>query len=295
MEKKPKSFGDHLHLLIHEEFARSEPSSAEAKEVYARFGLAYLRSEELHRALCHLYCAFQVRSAGPVTKERIEEHLHSAFKATLGQVFSQLEPRLPGSLAARLPAALQHRNFLAHHFWYERIHLMTTVAGIEALVAELSTYGESFEDLSAELEAVLDQLLTEMGMTPEHAEKAFNQTRSGADEVYPRRVQRLPRKQETVVQVFKVPTAEGHHLVFQTEDRVLWQLCDAGLGWSPYDHPDPSWILAENFAALLPARINPRPKAESPWTFDISFGARATLCVRLEQSGPLRCVLRRTP
>jgi hypothetical protein len=90
----------------------------------------------------------------------------------------------------------------------------------------------------------------------------------------------MPRKQETVVKVFNVPTASGRTvLVFQTDDGLLWQLCDGGLGWTPYDQVDPLWPTAQKFAGLLPAKINPRPKASAAWTFEIPFGAHATLAV----------------
>jgi hypothetical protein len=137
-----------------------------------------------------------------------------------------------------------------------------------------------FQGLNREVEAIMEPLLAGVGLTAERFAMAFNDIKSGADALDPLHQQRLPRKQETVVNVFNAPMVSGQKtLVFQTDDGLLWQLCDGGLGWAPYHEVDPSWPTVPKFAGLLPARINPRPKASTPWTFEIPFGARATLAV----------------
>lgn len=196
----------------------------------------------------------------------MEEHLRTAFEMTLGQLLPRLETVLPSPLLERLAEVLERRNFIAHYFWYERVHLIATLTGIEVLLAELAHDTELFQELDREVEKITEPLHARVGLTPELFATAFNDIKSGRSGALDRlHSQRIPRKQETVVKVFNVPTASDHTvLVFQTDDGLLWQLCDAGLGWSPYDHADPSWPLADKFADLLPARINPRPKASAP-------------------------------
>jgi hypothetical protein len=278
---KGESLYDELNARIDEEFDSSEPTSDDVKEVYARFGLAYYQAEVLYRGLCNLYCASQVPPTGPVTRHRVEEHLRTAFEMTLGQLLARLQTILPPPLLDRLVVALDRRNFIAHHFWYERIHLMPSLNGIEAMVAELAQDTELFQELDREVEKIIEPLHLRMGVTPELFVMAVNDIISGkAGALDPLHQQRMPRKQETVVQAFNVPTESGQTvLVFQTDDGLLWQLCDGGLGWTPYDQVDPSWPTAQKFVGLLPARINPRPKASAPWTFEIPFGAHATLAV----------------
>jgi hypothetical protein len=281
MEKGKESLFDELHAAIDATLERSEPTSDDVKEVYARFGLAYYHAEVLYRGLCNLYCASQVPLAGPVTRYRVEEHLRAASAMTLGQLLPRLETVLPPALLERLARGLECRNFVAHHFWYERIHLMATLNGIDTMLAELAQDTELFQELDKEVEQITAPLHARVGLTPELFVAALKDIKSGeAGALAPLHPQRMPRKQETVVKVFNVPTASGHTvLVFQTDDDLLWQLCDAGLGWSPYDKVDPSWPVAQKFESLLPARVNPRPKASAPWTFEIPFGARATLAV----------------
>jgi hypothetical protein len=281
VDKETASLFDRLHARIDEALESSEPTSDDVKEVYTRFGLAYYHAEVLYRGLCNLYCVSQALPTGPVTRHRVEEHLRTASEMTLGQLLPRLQTILPPPLLERLAGALERRNFIAHHFWYERIHLVATLTGIEAMLAELAQDTELFQEIDREVEKIIEPLHAQVGLTPELLVMAFDDIKSGRAGALDRlHSQRMPRRQETVVQVFNVATASGHTvLVFQTDDGVLWQLCDAGLGWSPYDHVDPSWPVAQKFAGLLPARINPRPKTSAPWTFEIPFGAHATLVV----------------
>ena len=97
--------------------------------------------------------------------------------------------------------------------------------------------------------------------------------------------QRRLKKRETIVTVFEVPTQAGNiNLVFRTEDGLLWQLCDAGLGRTAFDGADAAWPESKQFSPLLPATIDPRPKASGPWNYEIEFGAKARLIVRLGQA-----------
>ena len=278
--EKESLFGE-LHARIDGEFDSSEPTSDDVKEVYSRFGLAYYAAEVLYRGLCNLYCESQVPPTGPVTRHRVEEHLRTAFAMTLGQLLPRLQTILPPPLFERMAIALERRNFIAHHFWYERIHLMPSFSGIESMVTELSTDTELFQELDKEIEKIIEPLHARVGMTPEHFLMVFDEIKSGkAAALEPLHAQRLPKKQETVVNAFNVRNESGHTvLVFETDDGLLWQLCDGGLGWSPYEQVDSLWPTAPKFAGLLPAKINPRPKTSAPWTFEIPFGSQATLTV----------------
>jgi hypothetical protein len=227
----------------------------------------------------------------------VEEHLRAAFEMTLGQLLPKLSPVLGPLSQQRFARALERRNFLAHHFWYERIHLMHTLRGINAILAELTDDTELFRELDREVETVMEPLRGRIGLSPESVARVLTEMRRGkAGPLDPLHPQRMLRKQETLVQVFNVPTASGHVLVFQTDDGLLWQLCDAGLGWSPYERVDPAWPLAQKFTALLPVKINPRPTKSAPWSFEIPIGSRAVLSVHPgKRSGHVVCDLRVGP
>ncbi|HVW10946.1 MAG TPA: hypothetical protein VHC90_20305 [Bryobacteraceae bacterium] len=259
------------------------PSSEDLQEVYARFGLAYYMAEVLHRGLCNLYCAFQLPPNGPVLNSRVEEHLRVAFEMTLGQLLRHMKPVLVPELFDQLGIALRRRNFIAHHFWYERVHLMARVSGIEAMIAELSEDTELFRELDGKIQTIIAPYHERSGLTPEIIAAELDAIRSGMSEgPDPLPERRVPRKQETIVHVYEVPATSGHsNIIFETDDGSLWQLCDGGLGWAPHDRVEQSWRRLEKFEKLLPARINPRPTAPAPWQFEIPFGETATLAVCL--------------
>lgn len=275
-----ESIYNEFRVSIDDELSGLRPTSDDVKEVYARFGRAYYYAEVLHRGLCNFYSLSQIPPTGPVTRTRVEEHLRTAFESTLGQLIARLEVKLPASLLQRLTVALERRNFIAHHFWYERIHMMSSPSGIEAVVAELSQDTELFCEVDTEIGKLSEPLLSRIGITLEHLTMALNEMLGGND-LEPLHGQRKPKRQETIVNVFDVPTKSGQTiLIFQTEDGSLWELCDAGLGWSAYDKVDSSWPKAQKFTNLLPAKINPRPKVLAPWTFEIQFGLNANLSVQ---------------
>jgi hypothetical protein len=169
------------------------------------------------------------------------------------------------------------RNYLAHYFWYERIHLTASLGGIEEMVNELAS-PTCFPGGRGNRQAH-GTVACPNGSHSGAPLLALAETMSGKD-LEPLNRQRKP-KEETIVAAFDIPVASGRTvLVFQTKDGALWQFCDGGLGWTPYDTVDPAWPLARKFGDLLPAKINPGPPVSAPWTFDIQFGPKATLSVR---------------
>ena len=259
---------------------RIRSSSDEIKEIYAHFGLAYYHSEVLHRGLCNLYALSQIPSEGGMTRPRMEEHLSEAFSSTLGRIFNLVLPTLPGNIVDTFKSAIDQRNFLAHHFWFERIHLTTTSEGIDGLIRELSNYSKAFLELDTEIEKLTKQYHERLGLPDEVFEESLKAVMRGED-IEPLLKQRRLRKEEEIVGVYEVPIQRGgSSLVFKTKDGYLWQLCDAGLGWTFYDQVAADWNPLESVQKMLPTRIDPRPKIHKPWHYEISLKQDFILFVR---------------
>ncbi len=255
------------------------PTSEETKEVYARFGLAYYMGEVLHRGLCNLFVLTRFPDIGGITRPRVEELLSEAYSTTLGRIINLLALDLPEDLTQRLRSGVEHRNFLAHHFWFERIHLMPTSEGMASLVRELALYTDEFEALDGEVEKCAAKYRSRLPVSDELMARAYAEVLAGKPN-YPLIDQRPLKKRETIVAVYEASTTLGKTaLIFEADDGTLWQLCDAGLGWTAYEGISEDWKPAERFNGLLPARINPRPDAARPWNFEIPFGKQATLVV----------------
>ena len=128
------------------------------KEAYALFGLAYFHSECLHRELCHAYVLSILPLGTAMTRPRFEEALVRAYALTLGQVIAGLEDSFDRDLFDRLTDAVAKRNFLAHHFWFWRCHLMTSEAGLSEMQKELSELSSLFHNLDLEVTGKLSTL-----------------------------------------------------------------------------------------------------------------------------------------
>jgi hypothetical protein len=74
-------------------------------------------------------------------------------------------------------------------------------------------------------------------------------------------------------------------LIFETEDSVLWQLSDAGLGWTYFTEAAATWTVETDIQQHLPATVNPRPPSSALWTYDFELTIHY---VRLTEVGTLQ-------
>lgn len=238
------------------------------KEVYARFGLAYYLGEVLHRGLCNVYALLSFEKPKDITRPRLEEKFAYAFSLTLGQVIKELERFLPSELNAQLQIALEKRNFLAHHFWYERIHLMGSAHGLRQMLDELHEMSQFFDELDQKVNKFLEPRRIEMGVTDEVINHLMLELALGITEE-PLISHRRLKKQERLVKVWDVKTTDGLVAqIFEMDDGTLWQFCDVGLGWSIFEKPLPNWKENQATKEYLPVNINPRPLVSQPWEYE---------------------------
>lgn len=263
------------------------PTDDLAREMYARFGLAYYFSEVLHRGLCMLLAISDLPRRDLVTRPRVEEHLAHAFSLTFGEVITELTEKVPPEYSRRLVEVREKRNFLAHHFWFERAHLMFKPEHIQGLIQELDGYTETFNQLEEEISECLDKKQRDLGLTPQKIQDCLTKLLSGeVEEPLPGkdlvrdREKRLKRKQHLVrVWEFELPEG-GKPLVFEMQDRTLWQLCDVGLGWTRFRNTESHWIEQPDIQPYLPADISPRPKNAKAWEYEFKLKGGVSFWVK---------------
>ena len=257
-----------------------EPSGELVKEVYAQFGLAYSLSECLHKTLCHIHALVSFEDRKDITRPRVEEKLSYAYSLTLGQVRDEIRGLVPEDLFAKLDQGVEKRNFLAHDFWFERVHLMLSTTGLHSIFQELDEYSFLFCRLDEMASTYLAAQTKKFGLTDELLQACSDEVISGKP-MKPLLQKRKLRKQERVIRAWEFTMAEGGKpLVFESADGELWQLCDVGLGWTHYDEVEPDWQENETIARYLPADINPRPKYSKPWHYEFGLAKGALLWVR---------------
>jgi len=264
----------------------NEPDAEELiKEVYAHFGLAYYESECLHRELCMILAFTPFQKKLNITRPRIEEELAHAFSLTLGQVKDSLKDILPDVLYSKLEYVVEQRNFLAHHFWFERIHLMFSIKGLRKMLEELSVLSESFSKLDEQVSDYSKSKLHQFNLTEEMLQKSLNEIISGKPPELLFRKRKL-KKQERLVRVWECTLPDGTSpLIFETQDNCLWQLCDIGLGWTYFDRIDTHWKENKIIQPYLPTNINPRSKDCQPWEYEFKLNKNAVLWVKPGSQG----------
>lgn len=262
-----------------------------AREVYARFGLAYYMSECVHRGLVHVFAFRPDLDPGAMTRPRVEERMRVGAGKTLGDLMAETLPLLPQGLRADLDWTLATRNFLAHGFWFERIHQMSNASGQTALADELSEIVDRMRVLSAALDALTFQHLLAAGMGPGDVDAAMEHSRQNPPEPLPAR--EVPRANE-YVQIATAWLTDAGALVLQGGDKLLWQLCDGGLGWCYLEGPAATWRPAPALDGLLPAGIIGRPKNVKAWDFKLHVSTGALLVVRPDAAARFRWFVKRT-
>lgn len=270
-----KELEDKSEMILH-----GETNEELIKEVYARFGLAYYYSECLHRGLCHIYVFGSFLQPDDITRPRVEEKLAYAYSLTLGQVKDEIEGLIPGDLFRQLDEVVGKRNFLAHHFWFERCHLMFSRIGLKEIIEELGEYSDLFYRLDKVAEEYIMPKIRELGITDEMLQSCMEEIKSA------RPIESLPdkrkiKKQERIIKAWEFRLADGSKpLIFETDDGCFLQLCYVGLGWTYYDKIQPDWKENKIIRQYLPATINSRPKDFKPWRYEFEFARSAILWVR---------------
>lgn len=265
----------------------NEPIDDLVRELYARFGLAYYCSEVLHRGLCIILAMSDLPQRDMITRPRVEEHFSNAFSLTLGQVIIELAGRIPSEYSTRLEEVLEKRNFLAHHFWFDRAPLMFRTEDIQQLIEELDSYTAIFSRLDEETTAWFHEKQNELGITDDVIQASIALILSGegmeplpGKDVVKERKKKLKQTQR-LVRVWEFDSQDGGKpLVFEMQDGTLWQLCDAGLGWTRFEKTETHWVEHQAVKPYLPADITPRPKDAKPWEYEFSLKDGAFLWVR---------------
>ena len=158
---------------------------------------------------------------------------------------------------------------------------MFSTTGLNQMLLELDEYSTLFQAVDEVASAYLKtQTTIKLSLTDEILQTCLDEVVSGKP-MEPLPQKRKPNKQERIVRVWEFDAADvGQVLIFETDDRQLWQLCDVGLGWTYHDEIKPDWRENEIIAQYLPADINPRPRGSRPWHYKLKLARGAVLWIR---------------
>lgn len=130
-----------------------DPVDEHVKEVYARYGLAMYYVQCVERQLAIAMATVYGPGTSQITGAQYEELLENLFQRTFGGLITKLrnDVPVPADFEARLEDARRRRNFLAHHYFWERAGHFTTEAGRRAMIEELTEHQEFLAALDAQI------------------------------------------------------------------------------------------------------------------------------------------------
>jgi hypothetical protein len=151
-------------------------SADEAKEIYAHYGLAIYCSSVLEHGAANALLVLELFEGrgGAKTKTEweslVDKHYEESFARTLGQLIKRLSEHHAATVSTLVPDlknCVTKRNFLVHHFWREHALHWFTSEGRAAMAAELEEARELFSSTDKKLEAVIEPIEKQRGVTDE--------------------------------------------------------------------------------------------------------------------------------
>lgn len=160
-----------------------DSESQHCKEVYAYYGLAMYQVQCVERSLA-LALATEF-GPGPtrITRQQYDELLGELFQDTFGRLIRRLrrETAVPPAFDATTQAALEKRNWLAHHYFWDRAPHFVTESGRDAMLAELQSAVAEFEYLNEQLTRITDAWRERHGITEEMIAEERERLIAGTD------------------------------------------------------------------------------------------------------------------
>ncbi|HVB57989.1 MAG TPA: hypothetical protein VNE63_16390 [Candidatus Acidoferrales bacterium] len=248
-----------------------DAESEHIREVYAHFGLAMYLAQNLERGLAMLLAV--IGKGEMSTAWDYDAALAESFQSTFGALvtrFGEVAASDYQELYGQLERAVESRNDLAHHYFWDRALQFSSTKGRENMIEELTTLGKHFESLDAKLTRLTRDITEQKGLSKESLRisirKAMTDLQSGIAKPY--RPQRVPNRIEiTAAYEWRAGAIVKSGLVLQSKDGEYLIIGEKGLCYGPQDIPVDELVLRTEFAKALPAELNPRSKKSAPWTF----------------------------
>jgi hypothetical protein len=146
----------------------------EAKEMYARFGVAYYCASVLEHSIVNALCLIEVieqrsSAASKGMEEIVDYHFDRSFTKTLGKLKTKLLGHVSSistleELVNDLDLCKKERDFLAHHFWREHAEHWFTRAGLDQMVERLTSARDLFSQTTKKIDAAVEPIAERYGM-----------------------------------------------------------------------------------------------------------------------------------
>ena len=264
-----------------------DPESEQIREVYALFGLAMYLAQGLERGLGMLLAVFGETKL--MTAWDYDARLAENFQSTFGALvtkFAALADSEHVKLTDQLAKALDDRNDLAHHYFWDRAMQFCSSDGRAQMITELHRMRDRFESLDEELAELARQCVKRRGLSVEALEAyaAVHMEELLAGVVEPHNPEHVPNPIEIVAAYeWRVDSTVKSKLVLASKDGRYLILGEKGLCYGPQNIAAQDLVVKTHFEKALPATVNPRPKKAARWNFAVPLANGYILCARPDE------------
>ena len=126
-----------------------DPESAQIREVYAYFGLAMYQAQCLERQLAMILATKYGPGPTRITSREFDALLEGLFRRTLGHLVNEIGAIVDVNEDEKeqLKVALKKRNWLVHHYFWDRAVEFQSESGRASMVSELQEAAEYYQAL----------------------------------------------------------------------------------------------------------------------------------------------------
>lgn len=262
-------FGDgRLSVKYTSEF---ESEAEHVQEVFAHFGEAMYQAQCLEKEMAILLSCYYTQTPTEMSRRRADELFDGSLEQTFGALKNEIKRKIEllPETDVKLEEATVNRNWLAHHYWWDRVSELTVFSGRVKMLEELKELAALFFELSQVFSGMVKEWAFQHGLTQKDFDDSLADVLSGPTP--PRIKRRKLNKTEMLVNVYSYIEESTTSLIFELDDNSFWSLCDCGFTYGP-DGIDLSRLqLLPQFQKALPVKISPRPKGAQRWKYKFQF------------------------
>lgn len=147
--------------------------SERMRDIYAHFGLAVYYSQCIERTISiGLVTVFNI-DVKNMTQEKFDDELGHNFKKTLGALLREVKKskHIDDDFQAELSEVLDKRNWITHHYFWDRAVQMMGKEGQLSMINELNEIADRFHETDIMLMDILKDWRRFKGISDERVEE----------------------------------------------------------------------------------------------------------------------------
>lgn len=143
-----------------------EPETVDEKEVYAFYGLASYKAQVAERGLIQLALLLRLQNVAGANRATYDREYEAVARLTFGQILKWLTTNqtLGDDMRTLLQRALQIRNHLTHHFFWDYAEEWFTEEGRLLMIGKLREAIRLFSDVDEMVGRIVDEAGDKLGI-----------------------------------------------------------------------------------------------------------------------------------